>query len=449
MNDKLLPFLVSATVAFLSASAVLATPDQWLSLIDSGIIESTKGNYVQAEKLYSEAFKLVEPFGSKDLRYIISSTRLAEIYRHQRKYDQSVDAYQRVIAAQEKYYGPDDPQIALTLKSFISMYCSKSDYARAEPLSRRVLSIDEKNFGSEHPEVVIDLVKLSTILCYERKFDEAEILLKRTLAIQEKSNRTANLNTMDVMCNLAGLNYTQGKFALALPLYESVLASKTKMLGESHPEVIASLRDLAMLYKAKGEYKEAIEYCEKAHALTQKLSYLSQPQLINSLNLLANAYCDATEFDRARPLYLRILKMREAKKSTTPAELDQAFHSVISTYLCQNKIQEAKPYLDKLKSRQLKDPESKVAKSKDPKAFKNAVIGYNNLGVLCLNCKQNADAEKCFTRAISIDPSYGLAYENRAIVRKNLGDEKAAAHDREKATLKGFGRGVVSTLNAK
>lgn len=450
MNNKsILSFAISSVYLLLSTSAVVAHSDEWQSIIEKGKSSSIKGDYKEAEKQFSLAFELVEPFGSKDIRYSQTLTRLAEAYWAQRSYDQAVDTYQRVIAAQEKYYGDCDPQVALTIKCLVGVYCSKGRHSQAEPLARRMLAIDEKNFGTAHPEIANDLNHLATILCFEHKSAEAEASLLRALEIQKSNDFSVNFSTVDTMRNVAWSYYTQGNFDRARPLYEAVLVYKTKLLGENHPAIVACFRDLAMRHKALNDHQKVVEYCEKANDVVEKQNGLNSLTTVQSLNTLGKAYGDAGEHKKAQETFVRVLKIREKEQGSNSAEFERALSDVVLSYVHDHEYTQVLPYFRRLKRigiskleaqlAKAKDPKAKHTKAEDAKAIQNIVIGFNNLGVTCLNCNQKADAERFFTRAVKLDPSYSLAYENRAIVRKQLGDLKGSTADRLMAKKHGFG----------
>jgi len=63
------------------------------------------------------------------------------------------------------------------------------------------------------------------------------------------------------------------------------------------------------------------------------------------------------------------------------------------------------------------------------KAF---VISLNNLGVAFMNEGKTVEAEEIWSEAINLDPTYGLAYGNRAIARDKLGAKNGADEDRAK-----------------
>lgn len=438
MKDKLIASFASASLCFLlNISAARAAFDEWQACIDKGKFAASNDDYVEAETQYSKAFNFVEAFGSQDIRYSQSLNKLAGAQLAQKHYDQAVDTYQRVIAAQEKYYGECDPQVALTIKALVGIYCVRGKHSQAEPFARRVLAIDEKNFGIDHPEITNDLNQLSTVLCFERKSEEAEASLLRALEIQKRYGFSVNVSTVDTMRHVAWAFYLQRKFDSARRWYEAVLESKKKLFGENHAEMDGVFRDLAMVNKSMNDRKKVVEYCEKSNAIVESQADKTTAQKVSSLYTLAGAHIEAGDYEKAQFLVERALNMIEADKNSSENQVSEALHRLVIEYVRQNKFDQVKPYFERLAKLRSKELESQIAKSNGGKSLQRVVIGYNNLGVMSLNCKQYADAEKFFTQAISIDPNYRLAYENRAITRTATGNTKGAEEDREVARTKG------------
>jgi tetratricopeptide (TPR) repeat protein len=57
----------------------------------------------------------------------------------------------------------------------------------AEALYRRALAINEKYFGPDHPNVATDLNNLAELLRDTNRLSEAEPLIRRALAIDQKN----------------------------------------------------------------------------------------------------------------------------------------------------------------------------------------------------------------------------------------------------------------------
>jgi len=59
----------------------------------------------------------------------------------------------------------------------------------AEPLMKRALAIDEKSYGPDHPDVAISLNNLAALLQATNRLGEAEPLMRRHLVIVLKFTR--------------------------------------------------------------------------------------------------------------------------------------------------------------------------------------------------------------------------------------------------------------------
>lgn len=70
-----------------------------------------------------------------------------------------------------------------------------------------------------------------------------------------------------------------------------------------------------------------------------------------------------------------------------------------------------------------------AAMSQSASSPQNLVIGHNNAGVRRLNANDLSGAIKEFDNAIKLDASYLLAYENRAIANRKLGNFQGALAD--------------------
>ena len=61
----------------------------------------------------------------------------------------------RALAIDEKSYGPEHPNVAISLNNLAALLQVTNRLQEAEPLMRRALAIDEKSYGPEHPSVAI------------------------------------------------------------------------------------------------------------------------------------------------------------------------------------------------------------------------------------------------------------------------------------------------------
>ena len=111
----------------------------------------------------------------------------------------------RALSINEASYGPDHPDVSITLNNLANLLRMTNRPAEVEALVRRALKIDEASYGPDHPAVARDLANLATVLVDADRLSDAEPLFGRALAILEKSLGADHPNTVTVRKNLAAL----------------------------------------------------------------------------------------------------------------------------------------------------------------------------------------------------------------------------------------------------
>jgi len=81
----------------------------------------------------------------------------------QAQYAQAVEMGRLAVKNAEAAYGPDHPNVAISLNNLGAVYLSMGQYDKAEPLLQRALAVDEKIFGKEHPNSVADRANLNQL----------------------------------------------------------------------------------------------------------------------------------------------------------------------------------------------------------------------------------------------------------------------------------------------
>src|SRR5215469_16443413 len=80
-----------------------------------------------------------------------------------------------------------DVILAATLNNQAERYKEEKRYADAEPLYKRILAINEKAFGPDHPSVALALNDLAELYKAEGRYADAEPLYKWAVAIWKKA----------------------------------------------------------------------------------------------------------------------------------------------------------------------------------------------------------------------------------------------------------------------
>ena len=72
--------------------------------------------------------------------------------------------YKRALAIDEKTFGPEDPNVGISMSNLALVEENLGNYAAAEPLYRRALAIYEKALGPENPRVKAARDELAALL---------------------------------------------------------------------------------------------------------------------------------------------------------------------------------------------------------------------------------------------------------------------------------------------
>jgi tetratricopeptide (TPR) repeat protein len=189
------------------------------------------------------------------------------------KQPDAIAVAESALAAAERQFGPDHPNVARSLTNLGKQYQYHGKYDQAEPLYQRALAIKEnlaiKEMVSrpDHADIAVNLDGLATLYRIRHRYADAETLLKRSLAVREQAFGPDGLNVCPSLESLAVLYQSEGRHGDAEPYLRRVLAIREKALGPDHPQVGQSLHQLARLYRMQGRLPEARTSYDRAVAL--------------------------------------------------------------------------------------------------------------------------------------------------------------------------------------
>lgn len=173
-------------------------------LILSGVIASIRSAYTALSKdVDSIGIRFIKVFGTWILltamasliicSYVVQLLTLVQttnkleeqtqLYRNQGKYIEAEPVCKRLLAIQEKRFGPDSANLADTLDNLAVIYCKQGKYAEAEPLYKRAIKLDG-TFGS-NKELTTDISNLANVLNSLGKHVDVDDVQKKALSIRE------------------------------------------------------------------------------------------------------------------------------------------------------------------------------------------------------------------------------------------------------------------------
>ncbi len=214
---------------------------------------------------------------------------------------------QRTLTDDEKKYGPDHPQVAVSLSNLARLYQDIGISERSLPLYERALAIDRKAYGDGHPAVAKDMSNLASIYYASGSYDQAEPLYEQALAIDRKAYGSEHPAVAQDLTNLGGVAFALGDYARAKLAYERALAIDETAHGSSHSAVVNDLNNLGEVYRALGDYQRSESFYRRALSIADAVYAPGHPAIAPVLNNLAELLTDTGRYEKAEPLFNRAL----------------------------------------------------------------------------------------------------------------------------------------------
>jgi len=168
---------VAAGASALLLLVTLACGQQtWDAAMQAGETALQRGQYEQAEKIFSAAVHKAEKFGLHDRRVAVTLAHLAQAY----------SVYLEALKIYQDVHGENHLDVAAMLNNLGVLHRKHGQYADAQRLLTRALSIKEKLLGTDHPEVALALSNLAAMYLAQGDGAQAGAFERRAGAIRAK-----------------------------------------------------------------------------------------------------------------------------------------------------------------------------------------------------------------------------------------------------------------------
>jgi tetratricopeptide (TPR) repeat protein len=216
----------------------------------------------------------------------------------------------RALAAGERSFGPNTPEIAMLLVTLCDVLRARNKLFEVGALYRRALEIAETHFGRDHLETSTYLNNLATFFMAAKNYAEAEPLMRRSLAIDETHRGPADPVVATRLGNLAHVLASTGHLPEAEQLCRRALAIDENAYGNDHPSVATRLNNLSVYLSRLGRIGEARTAVRRALDINETSYGPSHPTVALRLRNLAGIL-DGTDPERESHLR-RALSIDEA-----------------------------------------------------------------------------------------------------------------------------------------
>jgi CHAT domain-containing protein/Tfp pilus assembly protein PilF len=254
------------------------------------------------------------------------------------KFDEALEAAQKVLALERQIFGPDSDDAARSLSWIGTIHEALEHWDAAHQSRQDGLDMLIRLHGHDSWQVTDARLDLDhTVLLQNvstekrqqlRKADELRTRVhtlndqvKYADAIPLAAERLKLLEAAlgpvddrliaDACSDLAILHDNLGNYSEALPLFQRTLDIRERILGASHPEIANALSDVAGLYREQGNYAQALPLFQRALEIREKILAPDDPDIAESLNSLAMLCEDRASYVEAQQLVERAIKIDE------------------------------------------------------------------------------------------------------------------------------------------
>ncbi len=133
--------MIIAMLVALSLLTAFTQDLSWKEYNDAGEEAHEQGRYDEAKELFLAALEEAEKFEDQDIRLATTLNELAYLYFTQGEYTEAEPLYQRALSIYEKAWGPEHPDVAMTLENYAALLREMDRNAEAEKLEERARAI--------------------------------------------------------------------------------------------------------------------------------------------------------------------------------------------------------------------------------------------------------------------------------------------------------------------
>jgi serine/threonine-protein kinase len=252
-------------------------------------VAALQGRFDAGDIWARHADTILRRMGGQDRLWAWLFNNLGVMRHWQGRLGEGLDQMQRAIVAKEKAFGPDNPDVAISLANVALLLVEMGNVSEAVSYIQRAIAISEKGLGPEHPRIASALTNYGEILNKLGRFAEARQMSERALIIFEREAETDGAYVTAALVELGMGHLGDGMVDQALPILERAVKNREEKerepsrLGEAHFALARALhsnghdreRGRALARRAQTEYEQAVQSPATQRALVQISCWLA------------------------------------------------------------------------------------------------------------------------------------------------------------------------------
>jgi CHAT domain-containing protein/tetratricopeptide (TPR) repeat protein len=269
---------IKQSLELLKQIGATETPDYATFLDNLALVNQSKGNYAEAEKLYIKSRDIrLRNFTKKAPDYALSMNHLASLAHEIGDYKKAKDLYIQSLNIIKNYEGERSPEYANYQSNLAALYCEIGIYDYAEVMLKNSISILKKAKFDQHPDYASVLMSLAKVYQTSSQPEKALPLLTESREIIRTQLGENHPLFASILHQLGKVQQSIGNKEKAESLYLQSLKLRAEVLGTKHPDYAATLIQLALFYQLTNQKEKAESYylSHLRHCISQIEDYFS------------------------------------------------------------------------------------------------------------------------------------------------------------------------------
>jgi CHAT domain-containing protein/tetratricopeptide (TPR) repeat protein len=411
--SKIFPGVLTLLLAASFSPPAAAQDARWRQLTEQASQLRDHGKIVEATPLAQEAVRVAQAtYGPDRPQVALSLNLLGLLLKEQEKFVDAETALRSALAINVKVYGQESRDVATILNNLADLYRIEGKYADGEKLFLQALSIHEKILGPNDPVVATDANNLAVLYIAEGKYADAEPLYRRATAIDEKALAPGDDGLAKDYNNLGDLEEKQGKYADAEQLYSKSLGIDLKVHGKDHPAVATDLSNLGVLFTEEGKYSTAEAIFVRVLAINEQNPGPESTVTASVLDNLAALYQDEGRYPDAEPLLRRALAILSKVLGPDHPEVATNLNNLGALYAAEGRYAEADTFYHHALD---------IREKKFGQMHPLVALSLANLALLDKDQGKWGEAEAMYRQAMAIDlKTLGEVHPRVAVLLNNM-----------------------------
>jgi tetratricopeptide (TPR) repeat protein len=239
-------------------------------------------------------------FGLQDPDLALTYNSMGFVYSEQGNLDKAMEFINKALQIREQVLNPLSPDLAVSYSNIGAVYKSKGDYDKAMEFLNKALQIREQVLNPLSPALAVSYNNIGAVYKLKGDYDKAMEFYDKALKIREQVLNPLSPALATSYSNIGGVYNSQKNYDKALKIFEQVL-------NPLSPALATSYSNIGLVYDAQGNYDKAMEFYNKALQIKEQVLNPLSPSLATSYNNIGVVYFEMENYDKALEYFNKAL----------------------------------------------------------------------------------------------------------------------------------------------